>query len=399
MTTTTERTAHRVCSRCVMDTSDPEIVFDEDGRCNHCREFLALRGSFPKGAARETTLENLVATIRASGRGKRYDCVVGVSGGIDSTFVAFTVKRLGLRPLAIHVDNGWNSELAVANIERALENLDIDLHTHVIDWEQFRELQIAFLRASVSDAELPTDHCIRAVLVQKAMEEGVQYMINGRNLSTEGILPWSWTYSGLDWKYLRAVHRRCGQGSLSRIPKISLSRLLYSVMVKRLKNVGILDYVDYTKSGAMEFLKRELDWRDYGGKHYESIYTRFFQAYILPRKFGIDKRKAHLSVLVCNGEITRDDALTQLADPPDSEDRMEEDKVYVCKKLGLSIQEFDEILAQPPKSYKDYPNHSGIFMLRRNPFLHGALRGLKRVGLFPSGFAEGATAQEAETTT
>ena len=383
---------YRICTRCLMDTSDPDIEFDGQGHCNHCRELLELRRHFQMDAVCDDRLKQIVAEIKERGKGKDYDCIVGVSGGVDSTYVAYLVKKLGLRALAVHVDNGWNSELAVSNIEKVLKKLHIDLYTHVIDWEEFRQLQLAFLRASVSDAEIPTDHAIRAALNRVAVREGVQYIINGRNFSTEGILPWSWTYSALDWKYIRRINRRFGSTRLRKYPHISLPSLFYTVFVKRVKLFSILNCVNYNKKEAMQVLQKDLEWKDYGGKHYESIYTRFFQAYILPKKFGIDKRKAHLSVLVCTEQISREAALEELQKPPGSEDRLAEDKAYVIKKLGLSQEQFHEIMSLETRRYSDYPNHSSFFLIHHHRFLFALLKLLKRLHIVPGGFADHAAA-------
>src|SRR6266567_187769 len=199
--------SYRICTRCIMDISDPEITFDEEGHCNHCQRAEALRKTkVPTYTEGEFRLDRIVSRIKDTGRGRPYDCIVGVSGGVDSTYAAHTVRKLGLRALAVHFDNGWNSELAVQNIERTLHHLEIPLHTHVVDWEEFRDLQLAFLRASVPDAELPTDHAIGALLHDTAARFGVRYIISGTNVSTESILPLSWTYYVSDWKYIKGIH-------------------------------------------------------------------------------------------------------------------------------------------------------------------------------------------------
>lgn len=350
-----EALARTVCTRCVMDTSDPEITFDEHGVCNHCRRYAEL-------AAREVRrepgeLERFVREIKQAGARKEYDCVIGVSGGVDSTFVAHEVKRLGLRPLAVHLDNGWDSELAINNIEQALGTLGIDLVTRVLEWDEFRQLQIAFLKASVPDAEIPTDHAIMATLYQEASRRGIRYILSGDNFATEAILPRRWTYGVHDWRYIEQIHRRFAGTPLSSFPHVSRLRLDYFSRMRRIRVVGLLDYLPYVKSDAMELLQRELGWRPYGGKHYESIYTRFFQGYILPVKFDIDKRKAHLSTLICAGQMTRDEALRSLEENEYLARQAEEDRVYVVKKLDLTEAEFEEIMQAPARSYLDYPNH------------------------------------------
>jgi N-acetyl sugar amidotransferase len=343
-----------------MDITDPHIEFDEDGVCNHCRRYEEqARQRLQREAEQQVTLQRLVEEIKARGRNKEYDCIIGVSGGIDSTYLAYQVKKLQLRPLAVHMDNGWDSELAVSNIENVLKKLGIDLYTYVLDWQEFKDLQIAFLKASVSDAEIPTDHAIWAALYHAADQRGISYILLGTNHATEGIFPRSWTYGILDWRYIKGVHDRFGKIRLKSYPHISLfkHRFFYPV-IKRIQVVSILDYMPYNKREAAEILEQQLDWRPYGGKHYESIYTRFFQGYILPRKFNIDKRRAHLSTLIMSGQITRAEALEQIQHPPYAGYMFEEDMEYVLKKFELTTGQFDKIMALPIKTYQDYPNSS-----------------------------------------
>lgn len=384
----------RICARCVMDTTDPQIRFAADGSCNHCNDFLKHRARLPKAGERSGRLERLVYDIKAAGHGKPYDCVVGVSGGVDSTYVAYLAKQLGLRPLAVHLDNGWNSELAVMNIENTLSRLGIALHTHVLDWETFRQLQVSFLRASVPDAEIPTDHAIRAALWHAASKYGIKYLLNGRNHTTEGILPWSWTYSALDWRYISGVHRTFSKASLRRFPRTNLAEIVYRATITRFRNVGILDYVTFSKNDVMKVLTQELNWRDYGGKHYESIYTRFFQSYILPQKFGIDKRKAHLSVLVMTGQMSRKAALENLQEPTAPAEMIKEDRDFVLQKLQLNEAEFDAIMRAPVKSYRDYPNASWVFLMHDNPRMMRLARMLRSIGILPRGFGDNVLAED-----
>lgn len=356
-----------LCARCIMDTTDPEIRFDEQGHCNHCRAYFerARREVIPD-TRRESALTAVVDEIRRAGRGRDYDCIVGVSGGVDSTYTVYQVAKLGLRPLAVHLDNGWNSEQAVRNIERALATLRVDLFTHVLDWEEFRDLQVAFLRASTPDGEVPTDHAIMALLYRMASRYGVRYIVDGRNLTTEGILPPSWSQGHGDWKYIRSVHRRFGTRRLRNYPHFGITELgVYSVL-KRLKTVSILNYVPYVKADAMATIGRELGWEYYGGKHYESVYTRFYQGYVLPEKFGIDKRRAHLSTLICSGQVTRDKALEELKAPVYPAGLLDQDRRFVLKKLELSEAEFSAIMRLPPRTFWDYPSY------RRHPVFRSA---------------------------
>jgi N-acetyl sugar amidotransferase len=347
---------YQICTQCVMDTSDPDITFDSHGVCNHCRyREDVVRRRVLTGAAAERHVAQLVEQMKRDSAGKQYDCVIGVSGGVDSSFVAYKVKQLGLRPLAVHLDNGWDSELAVKNIENLLKILDIDLYTEVLDWEEFKDLQLAFLKASTPDSEVPTDHAIFAVLKQVMRRQGVKYLISGSNARTETHLPLAWSQGHFDWRYIKAIHARFGTVPLKTFPHLGYfeaQRLLKS-------DIAILNYLDYVKEDAKAILERELGWKYYGGKHYESIYTRFYQGYVLPKKFGYDKRRAHLSSLICSGQTTREAALLELQQEPYPVDLQASDKEYVSKKFGLTEAEFDAIVMNaPPKSFWDYPSYT-----------------------------------------
>ena len=348
---------NKVCTRCVMDTSDPDITFDEHGVCNRCHEYdqMAKKEVF-SGPEGERRLLEMVERIKHDGEGKKYDCLIGISGGVDSTFVAYKVKQYGLRPLAVHLDNGWDSELAVNNIHKALNILGIDLHTHVINWEEFKDLQVAFLKASTPDSEVPSDHAIVSLMYQIADRMDIPYVISGRNVRTETHVAPAWSMGHFDWKYIESVHKLYGKVPLKTYPH----RTVEDEAKYRQKQVwfDILNYVDYVKKDAIKIMERELGWQYYGGKHYESIYTRFFQGYILPVKFGYDKRKGHLSSLICSGEVTREEALAELRQPTYAPALQEEDREYVIKKLGLTEGEFEEIMKAPLKTIYDYPSYA-----------------------------------------
>lgn len=348
---------YRQCNICLMDTSDPAIVFDDDGGCNHCaRYFQRITSEVSSPADRETRLAAVVERIREDGRNKEYDCIAGVSGGVDSTFVIYKLKELGLRPLAVHFDNGWNSELAVANIKNALDRLNIDLHTYVVDWEEFRDLQMSFLKASVPNCEIPTDHAITATLVKAANMVGTRYVINGSNVVTEGILPISWVYYSHDLYHLKSLHRRFGSVALKTFPTVSLSSFTLKILTGRYRMINLLNYLDYDKASAIDTMKRELGWQYYGGKHYESIYTRWYQGYYLPTKFGFDKRRAHLSALVCAGQITRAEGMDELSRSPYQENDLDGDTEFVIKKFGITARYLEELVKSPNRSHLDYPN-------------------------------------------
>lgn len=347
----------RRCARCVMDTSDPDIRFSAGGFCNHCTDYVDRIAHLTyRGAASDRQLEALVERVRRAGRGRDYDCVVGISGGVDSCYAAHLVKALGLRPLAVHMDNGWNSDTAVKNIKRVADRLGIDYRSWVVDWDEFRDLQLAFLRASVPEIETPTDMAIPGALHRIAAEHGVRFIVSGGNYATEGILPAAWHYNAKDLKYLRAIHRRFGSGRLSTFPTFGWREEAYHKVVSGIRLIYPLNHVPYARDEATALLQRELGWEDYGGKHYESRITGFVQSYVLPEKFGIDYRKATLSTQICAGEVTRDEALAVLERPPHDPARVAREKEYVAKKFEIGPDELEAILAEPARSWRDYPN-------------------------------------------
>lgn len=359
--------------------ADRSLELDAAGICNHCRRYDELSSArLLKGEAGSRALAGLVDRIRAAGQGKEYDCIIGVSGGVDSTYVAYLVKKHGLRPLAVHLDNGWDSELAVKNIEQALKTLDIDLHTYVIDWEEFRDLQVAFLKASTPDGEIPSDHAIFALLWREAVQRGIKFIISGMNFTTESTSVPDWAYGHSDWRYVKDVHRRFGTQPLRTYPHFSLEYLFYANVLRGVRTVSILNYIDYKKDEVLRVLQGELGYRPYGGKHHESIYTRFYQGHVLPRKFGIDKRYGHLSDLINAGQMTREQALEEVKQPPYPEDLQQQDRVYVAKKLGLTLGEFDALMALPVKSFRDYRNSYAQVQ-----FLRSSVNRLRARGLYP----------------
>lgn len=362
MTGAHEVSSYIQCSRCVLDTmDDPGIIFDENGICNHCKSYDVAEERFVKtGDAAKKELTALIAEIKSSGIGKPYDCILGVSGGIDSSYLAFKAKELGLRVLAVHFDNGWNSELAVKNIESAVTRLDIDLFTFVVDWDEFKDLQLAFLKASVVDIELATDHAMLATLYQLALDKKIRYVLSGHNIVSEQVLPQHWYFNKRDHIHIRAINQRFGNIPLKTYPLLT-SWLKFSVEWRRIKSVALLNYMDYDKEAVKRTIIEELGWRDYGGKHYESIFTRFYQGYILPRKFGIDKRKAHLSNLICSKQISREAAIAELNNPAYPPDLFAEDYQFVLKKFNLTAKEFEQLMQAPIKRHDDYPIDKPIY--------------------------------------
>ncbi len=348
---------YRQCLRCVMDTTDPEIVFDEDGFCNHCTEFLDKRIKHKyQGAASDEALERIVERIKLEGRGRPYDCIVGISGGTDSSYTAAVAKEKGLRVLAVHMDNGWNSEEAVRNVKNVTRRLEIDYESYVLDWEEFRDIQLAFLKASVPEAETPTDLAIIGALHHFAGKYGVKYIISGGNISTEGILPASWHYNAKDMRYFKYIQKTFGREKMRKFPSFGFQKEMYHKLLKGTKIIYLLNYLPYVKADAMEFLSEKLDWKPYGGKHYESKYTGFIQSYYLYEKFGIDYRRATLSSEICTGDAERGAALEQLQSKPYQATKADAEKLYIAKKLRVSPAELEAILSLPPKWYWNYPN-------------------------------------------
>ena len=356
------RRTYQICTRCIMDTTDPDIEFDENGVCNHCRRYEILRGKIVfTGKEGERRLNKIVSDIKEKGKNQKYDCVIGLSGGVDSTYTAYLVKKLGLRPLAIHLDNGWDTEYSVRNIENIVKRLNLDLYTHVVDWEEFRDIHLAYLRAGVVDIEVPTDHAIVAILYKIADEKRIKYILIGNNFVTEGIFPEAWAYNKNDLINLKAIHDKFGTHELETFPTLGLLKLIYYHFAKNIRSISILNYVPYVKEDAKKLLVQELDWKDYGHKHYESVFTRFYQGYILPRRFNIDKRRSHLSALICSGQIKRDDALKVMESEPYDGHDLASEKAYVLKKLQLTDEEFNELMNLPIKSHLEYKSDAKWF--------------------------------------
>ncbi|MBI1394008.1 MAG: N-acetyl sugar amidotransferase [Alphaproteobacteria bacterium] len=348
---------YRVCIKCVMDTTDPDITFDADGVCSNCHKFdRELRPYWKPDEAGAAELDALLEQIRSEGAGKRYDCIIGLSGGVDSSYLATRLIEWRLRPLVVHVDAGWNSELAVKNIEIMLSKLGLDLDTVVIDWNEMRDLQRAFLCSNVANQDIPQDHAFTAALVGKALEHGLTYVISGTNFATEGVLPQAWGYDAMDARHIRDIHRRFGEGRLKRFPLLDFHDY-YVTMLQQLKFIAPLNLMPYDKASAIAHLEQNFGWRYYGGKHYESIWTRWYQAHYLPVKFGYDKRKAHLSSLIVAGSMTREAALAELEKPLYSDNELAHDTAFVAKKLGLTLQELESFIEAPPRDYRHFDTH------------------------------------------
>lgn len=347
---------YQICTRCVMDSTMPGTVFNEDGICNNCTEFEEKAAIHWKpNAEGAKRLEAILARIKRVGAGKDYDCILGLSGGVDSSFLAFKVKEWGLRPLVLHVDGGWNTELAAANIRRVIEECDYDLVTEVVDWETMKDLQRAYLRAGVSNQDVPQDHVFIASLFHYARMHGIKSIISGHNFATEST-PMRWQHAAMDRINLRAIHKVHGDRPIQGYKTVSAQEFfLISPLVRQIKFYHPLNLMPYDKEEAICFLESK-GWRKYPRKHGESVFTRLFQDYILPRKFGIDKRRAHLTSLIHGGSMTRDRALARLQEPFYDEIEIRREIEFFCRKVGISVEEFGRLMAEPPRSHKAYKN-------------------------------------------
>ena len=351
-----------ICSVCVMDTSDPDIEFDNDGICSHCwgakKEYESIRLT---AQASKAQLANAAARIKQTSNDKAYDAVAGISGGVDSSYILWLAHELGLRVLAVHFDNGWNSEIAVSNIEAVVQHCGFDLETYVINWPEFRDLQRSFLKASVVDIEMLSDHAIMASMFQLAKRHNISTVLSGTNIATEYGMPRAWVWNKQDLTNILSIHRKFGEMKLKSYPRMGLFK---SILKRHLgfgcEFVELLDMANYRKDKALSTLQSETGWRPYGGKHFESVFTKFYQAHILPVKFGIDKRKVHLSALIRNDEISRERALADLDQPLYDPDELRRDKAFVLKKLGFSEAEFDEMMAEPPVRHDAYGSDKAL---------------------------------------
>ena len=359
----------QICNRCVMDTSARTITFDEVGRCNYCTEFIERAGAelAKDPEQRKQEYDQLVAQVKAAGQGKAYDCIIGVSGGVDSSWALVQAVRSGLRPLAVHMDNGWNSELAQSNIENLVRKLDVDLFTYVIDWSEYRAMMQAFFDADVIDIELLYDNAMYAVNFQQAHERKTRFILAGTNLATEGMrIPPAWNWLKYDKRNIKALRSSLGKGSMSSFPALGTLGYVWNIAVRRVKWVSFLDYTDYQKAPAIAELVREFNYKPYPHKHYESVFTRLYMGYILPTKFNVDMRKVDYSNLIISGQMTRAEALAALETPAyPSQADLDSDITYFLKKLGWSRDQWDAYLLRPERPHDDFASEQGRYDLFR----------------------------------
>lgn len=356
---------YQICANCVMDTSDSKIVFDVNGVCDHCNTFYKkVRPNWHTDERGRQALQKIVSQIKQSGTGKDFDCIIGMSGGIDSSYLTFIAKeKLGLRPLVFHVDAGWNSQEAVNNIEKLIDTLGLDLYTEVIDWEEMRALQLAFFKSGVPHIDTPQDHAFFATMYKFAEQHDVKYILTGANLSTECIRnPIEWMYYQSDSIQLRDIHRQFGTQPLINFPVTSILRhKVYLPYIKGIKVVRPLNYLPYVKEEAIRLLVDQFGWQPYPQKHFESRFTKFYEGYWLPKKFGYDPRRVQYSSLIVTNQMTREQALEKLERPSYDEATTAQEFEYVATKLGISVAELQGYLDAPNKTYKDYKSQESIY--------------------------------------
>lgn len=358
---------YQVCSSCIMDTSDANVTFDSRGWCDYCNNYhtniLPHWHTDARGAA---VIDRQMDEVRRRGKGRDHDCLIGISGGVDSSYVTYLAKeRFGLRPLLFHVDAGWNSQQAVNNVEKLVDGLGVDLHTEVVDWLEMQDLQLAFFKAQVPHVDTPQDHAFFAGLYNFAAKHDFKYILTGANYSTECVRePLEWHYHASDLRQLKDIHARFGTRPLRTFPTADI--LTFKVYYRYVKGVQVLkplNYVPYIKEDAMQLLVDKYGWQKYAHKHYESRCTRFYEGYWLPTKFGYDKRRAHFSSLILTGQLTRDDALKKIAQQAYDAETIAQDFEYIATKLDLSVEELKAIMAGPNKTFRDYKNAMGLMDL------------------------------------
>lgn len=348
-----------------MDDTDTAIIFDSEGVCDHCRTFQRkVEPNWHTDYRGQQSLTALVDAIKASGKGKDFDCIIGMSGGIDSSYLTYLAKEhFGLRPLVFHVDAGWNSQTAVNNIERLIEGLELDLFTEVIDWEEMKDLQLAFFKSGVSHIDTPQDHAFFATMYKFAVQHNVKYILTGANYSTECIRnPLEWMYHQSDSVQLRDIHNRFGSRPLRTYPVTSI--LWHKVWLPYIKGIRVarpLNYVPYIKEDAKKLLIERFGWLPYPQKHFESRFTRFYESYWLPVRFGYDVRKVQFSSLILTGQMTRAEALQQLETPPYDASEIHIEKEFIANKLGIDLDELERYMQLPKRTYRDYKSQRQIY--------------------------------------
>jgi N-acetyl sugar amidotransferase len=372
-----------ICTNCVMDTTDSKITFDDKGVCDHCNTFFKdILPNWHTDERGDKALKQIIAKIKKEGEGKDFDCLMGMSGGIDSSYLLYAMKeKYGLRPLVFHVDAGWNSQIAVNNIERLVDGLGLDLYTEVINWEEIKDLQLAFFKSGVPHIDTPQDHAFFATMYKFASKHKIKYILTGGNYSTECVRnPLEWMYYQSDSIQLRDIYKKHGTGKLKDYPVTNiLWHKVYLPYIKRIKLIRPLDFIPYDKDEAMQFLVDKYGYQKYPQKHFESRFTRFYESYWLPEKFGYDTRKVQYSSLILTNQMTRKEALEKLSKPAYDPETIHHDFEFVATKLGISVEELQSYMDAPNKTYKDYKSQENVYNIGAKVMrLVGLERGGKR---------------------
>ncbi|MCH9770674.1 MAG: N-acetyl sugar amidotransferase [Gammaproteobacteria bacterium] len=366
-----------ICSNCVMDSTDKKIIFDKSGVCDHCNTFKAdILPSWNYGQGKQAKIAETVSKIKRAAKGKEFDCIIGMSGGIDSSYLVYLAKeKMGLNPLVFHVDAGWNSQIAVNNIEKIVGGLSLELFTEVINWEEMKDLQLAFFRSGVPHIDAPQDHSFFAAMYKFAEKNKIKYILTGGNYSTECVRnPKEWMYYQSDSKQIKDIHNKHGTRPIDSYSLVNVLRYkVYLPYFKKIKLIRPLDFYPYDKEDATKLLETKFGYQRYAQKHFESRFTRFYESYWLYEKFGYDTRKVQLSSLILTGQMSRAEALKILSKKPYDENNIHHDMQYIANKLDISVSELNSYLKAENKTYKDYKNRENLYNL-------GAYV-MKRIGL------------------
>lgn len=372
---------YQICTNCIMDTSDTTLTFDEKGWCDYCRNFHThILPNWHPGERGVAEISPLIEQIKREGQGRDHDCLIGISGGLDSSYVAYVAKeKFGLRPLMFHCDTGWNSDLGVSNIQKMIEGLGLDLVTEVVNWEEMKDLQRAFFLSQVSFVDTPQDLALFSAIYNFAAKNGFKYVITGGNNSTECVRESiEWTYFSTDTKHVLDIHNKFGSRPLESFPMCDILKYkFYYRYMRGVRVIKLLDYVPFIKKDAIAELNQRFGWTPYPQKHYESRFTRFYESYWTPRKFGYDKRRAYLSSEILTGQMTREEALERISKPELDEETMQQEFEYVATKLGWTVEEFRKIFEGRNKTFRDYRNN--MFLITMGAKIANALGVDKRI--------------------
>jgi len=356
---------YKICSNCIMDTSDSKISFDEDGVCDHCIDFKEnVEPNWNTGDKGRAELEEIVEKIKKEGEGKDFDCIFGMSGGVDSSYLLhLAVEKLGLRPLVFHVDGGWNSEMAVHNIQVMIDKLGLDLYTEVINWEEMKDFQHAFFKSGVPHLDIPQDHAFIATLYKFAEKHGIKYILNGGNISTECVRnPMEWLYYGTDMAQLKDIRNQFSTNKMETYPFSPIFKhKFYLRYIKGVKVIKPLNYMPYIKEDALKELQEVYGWKPYPQKHFESRFTKFYEGYWLPERFGFDTRRVQYSSLILTGQLSREEALEKMKKPAYDPETIEEEFNYIATKIGITPEKLREYFEMDKKFFWDYKNQVSMF--------------------------------------